>query len=110
VETKARARFIRISPRKASLVVDMIRGKRVDEALNILSFCPKKGARIVRKLIDSAIANATKEGKIDVDKLYVKKIFVNEGPIIKRFMPRAMGRATPIRKRTAHLTVVLDEK
>jgi len=109
MEAKAKLRFTRIAPRKARLVADLIRGKRSEEALNILTFTPKAAARIIIKLLRSAIANATQK-KIDVDRLYVKTIAVDQGPTMKRFMPRALGRATSIRKRTSHITIVLDER
>ena len=109
METKAVARFVRISPRKVRLVMDQVKGKRVEEALNMLAFSPKKGARILRKLINSAVANAENNHEMDVDKLYIKRIYADEGPTMKRWRPRALGRATRIRKRTSHLTVVLDE-
>ena len=109
MEAKAKLRFTRIAPRKARLVADLIRGKRSEEALNILTFTPKAAARIIIKLLKSAIANADQK-KIDVDRLYVKTIAVDQGPTMKRFMPRAMGRATSIRKRTSHITIVLDER
>jgi len=109
MESRAVARYIRISPRKVRLVMDEIRGRKIEEALNQLSFAPQKGAFILKKLIDSAVANAEQNFDMDVDKLYIKRIFADEGPTLKRFRPRAMGRATKIRKRTSHLTVVLDE-
>jgi large subunit ribosomal protein L22 len=109
MEVKAKLRFTRIAPRKARLVADLIRGKRSEEALSVLTFTPKAAARIIIKLLKSAVANATQK-KIDVDRLYVKTIMVDQGPTMKRFMPRAMGRATPIRKRTSHITIVLDER
>jgi len=109
METKAVARFVRISPRKVRLVMDQVKGKRVEEALNMLAFSPKKGARILRNLINSAVANAENNHEMDVDKLYIKRIYADEGPTMKRWRPRALGRATRIRKRTSHLTVVLDE-
>jgi len=109
MEVKAKLRFTRIAPRKARLVADLIRGKRSEDALSILSFTPKAAARIIIKLLRSAIANADQK-KIDVDRLYVKTIMVDQGPTMKRFMPRAMGRATTIRKRTSHITIVLDER
>ena len=109
MEVKAKVRFVRISPRKVRLIMDEIRGKDVGSALNKLLFTPKKGARLLKKLIDSAVANAGANADMDVDNLYIKKIFADEGPTLKRFMPRAMGRATKIRKRTSHLTVILDE-
>ena len=110
MEAKARARFIRISPQKARLVADTIRGKNVDEAITSLRFMPKKGARVLRKVVESAVANASQNEAIDVDTLYVKTIFVDGGPMLKRIRPRAMGRASRILKRTSHITVVLDEQ
>jgi len=89
--------------------MDEVRGKKVDEAIRLLSFSPKRGARVLRKLINSAVANAEANKEIDVDTLYVKRIYADQGPIMKRFQPRAMGRASRIRKRTSHLTVILDE-
>jgi large subunit ribosomal protein L22 len=109
MESRAVARYIRISPRKVRLIMDEIRGKKIEEALNQLSFAPQRGAFILQKLINSAVANAEQNFEMDVDKLYIKRIFADEGPTLKRFRPRAMGRATRIRKRTSHLTVVLDE-
>jgi large subunit ribosomal protein L22 len=99
-----------MSPRKARLVADLIRGKKSEEALNILIFTRKAAARILIKLLKSAIANATQKKTIDVDRLYVKKITVDQGPTMKRFTPRALGRATTIRKRTSHIHMILDEK
>jgi large subunit ribosomal protein L22 len=108
MEVKARLRFVRIAPRKARLVADLIQGKESGEALNILTFTKKSAAKIVIKLLKSAIANATQK-KMDVDRLYVKQITVDQGPTMKRFQPRALGRATMIRKRTSHIYIVLDE-
>lgn len=107
MEARARARFVRISPTKARLVIDMVRGKSVENALNILAVSPKRAARIVTKLVASAVANATKDGTVDVDSLFIKRIFVDQGPTLKRFRARAMGRASRIRKRSSHLTVIL---
>jgi large subunit ribosomal protein L22 len=109
MEARAVAKYVRVSPRKVRLVMDEIRGKKVGEALNLLAFSPQKGAFLLKKLIHSAVANAENRADIDVDALYIKRIFADEGPTLKRFRPRAMGRATKIRKRTSHLTVVLDE-
>jgi large subunit ribosomal protein L22 len=109
METKAVAKYIRISPQKARLVADTVRGMNVDEAITALRFMPKKGARILRKVIESAVANADQMETIDVDTLYIKSIEINGGPSLKRFRPRAMGRATRIIKRTSHITVVVDE-
>ena len=110
METRAVAKFVRISPRKIRLIMDQVRGKRVDEALNMLSFAPQKGALILKKLINSAVANAEQNSGVDVDALFVKRVYADEGPTLKRFRPRAQGRATRIRKRSSHLTVVLDEE
>jgi large subunit ribosomal protein L22 len=110
METSAVAKFVRISPRKIRLIMDQVRGKRVDEALNMLSFAPQKGAPILKKLINSAIANAEQNSEVDVDALFVKRVYADEGPTLKRFRPRAQGRATRIRKRSSHMTVVLDEE
>lgn len=109
MEAKAVGKYIRISPQKARLVADVVRGMGVDQAVTTLRFMPKKGASVLRKVVESALANATQDDKIDVDNLYVKKIFIDGGPSLKRIRPRAMGRATGIIKRTSHITVVLDE-
>ncbi len=108
--SRSKLRAARIAPRKMRLVVDMVRGKPVQTALDILKLTNKKGAPIVSKLIHSAITNATSRSTVDVDRLYVAEVFVNEGPVLKRFIPRAQGRATPIRKRMSHITVKLSEK
>jgi large subunit ribosomal protein L22 len=110
MEVKARLRFVRVAPRKAQLVADLIRGKGSEEALNILTFTKKGAAKIVIKLLKSAIANATQKKNIDIDRLYVKGITVDQGPTIKRYQPRALGRATVIRKRTSHINIVLGER
>jgi len=110
MEVRARLRFARLGPRKARLVADLIRGKRSEEALNILSFTKKAAAKIILKLLKSAVANATQKKNIDVDRLFIKKITVDQGPTMKRFQPRALGRATMIRKRMSHITIVLDER
>ncbi len=110
MEARAVSRHLRISPRKARLVVDMIRGKSVDEALKILDFTPKKAAKMVTKTLKSVVANAENTQNVDVDQLYVKRIAVDEGIVIKRFLPRAHGRATPIHKRTSHITIIVDER
>ena len=91
------------------MIMDEVRGKKVEEALNVLSFAPQKGARILKKLINSAVANAEQNSGADVDSLYIKRVYADEGPTLKRYRPRALGRATRIRKRTSHLTVILDE-
>jgi len=110
MEARAILRFIRVSPRRVRLVVDQIRGKEVEEALDILKFTPKRSAAIVAKVLKSAIANAENTQSVDVDRLYVKRALVDEGGMWKRFMPRAMGRATRVRKRLSHITLVIDER
>ena len=109
MEVRAVTRYVRISPRKARLVTELIKGKPVEEALTILRFVPKKAARLVDKTLRSALANAEQNPNIDVDTLYIKLIFVDGGPTMKRWRARAMGRATKIIKRTSHITVILDE-
>ncbi len=109
METQAVAKYLRGSPRKMRLSADLVRGKKVEEALNILAAIPKAGARDVSKVVRSALANARQNQSIDVDTLFIKTIFVNPGPTLKRFRPRPMGRAGRIRKRTCHITVVLSE-
>jgi large subunit ribosomal protein L22 len=110
MEAKATAKYIRISPQKARLVANMIRGENAGNAITALRFMPKKGARIIRKILESAIANAEQNESIDVDNLFVKNINIDGGPSLKRIRPRAMGRATKIIKRTSHITIVLDEQ
>jgi large subunit ribosomal protein L22 len=110
METRSVSRHLRIAPRKARLVIDLIRGKNVGEALNILEFVPKKGAQMVAKTLKSALANAEHTQNVDVDRLYVKHASVGAGKTSKRFTPRAQGRATPIRKRTSHVIIVVDER
>ncbi len=109
MEAKAVGKYIRISPQKARLVADVVRGMEVDKALNTLRFMPKKGAGILRKVIESAVANATQNDQVDVDDLFIKTIMIDGGPSLKRISPRAMGRATGIIKRTSHITVILGE-
>ncbi|MDH7500419.1 MAG: 50S ribosomal protein L22 [candidate division NC10 bacterium] len=110
-EVRAIGRFVRIPPRKARLAMDMVRGRDINEALNVLRFTPRYAARVVEKVLRSAIANAQQNhGVKDIDFLFVKRAYVDQGPTVKRFRPRAMGRATPIKKRTSHLTIVLEEK
>ena len=110
MEASAKLKYTRLSPRKTRLVVDMVRGKNVQEALNILKFSPQRPADVVAKVVRSAVPNAEQKGVSDVDRLFVKAVFVDQGPALKRFMPRAQGRASKIRKPTSHITVVLDEK
>jgi len=110
VEAKAVAKYVRISPQKAGLIMNLIRGKDVNEALAILKFTPNKAAGIVEKVLKSAIANAENNLGLDRDNLYVAKAVADQGPIMKRMMPRAMGRSNLMRRRTSHITVVVDEK
>jgi large subunit ribosomal protein L22 len=109
MEAKASAKYIRISPQKARLVVDLIRGKKIDEARRVLLFTRKYAAGIVGQLLASAVANAKQNRNIDENILYVKEIFVDQGPSLKRWRARAQGRAASIKKRMSHITVILDE-
>jgi len=110
METQAVLRGARLSAQKARLVADMVRGKSVAEALDLLTFSPKKGAVIVKKVLESAIANAEHNDGADVDELKVSTIFVDEAMTMKRIRPRAKGRADRIFKRTSHITVKVAEK
>lgn len=110
MEAKAHANSIRIAPRKAQLVVDLIRGKQVGEAIAILRHTPRAASPILEKLLNSAIANAEHNYSMDVNKLVITQAYVNQGPTMKRFRPRAMGRASRINKRTSHITLVVSEK
>jgi large subunit ribosomal protein L22 len=106
---EAKLKYLRISPRKVRLVADMVRGKKVDEAQTILTFTVKKGAQPILKLLNSALANVKNNAKQNTDNLIISKIIVNEGPTLKRMMPRAKGRGDRIMKRTSHIVLVLDE-
>ena len=110
METKAVAKYVRISPRKVRLVVDLIRGKKVDEALAILQHTPNISREPVTKVLKSAIANAEHNYDMNPDDLYITKIYVDQGPTLKRIKPRAHGRADRIRKRTSHITVFVGDK
>ncbi len=110
MEAVAKHNFARISPQKARLVADLIRGKSVDQALEILTFSNKKAAELVKKVLESAIANAEHNEGADIDDLNVAKIFVDEGPVMKRIMPRAKGRADRILKRSSHITIVVADR
>jgi large subunit ribosomal protein L22 len=100
-------RGVRLSPQKARLVADLVRGKKVDQALNILSFCPKKGADIIKRVVESAIANAEHNEGADIDELRVSTIYVDKGVVLKRIRARAKGRAGRITKPTCHITVTV---
>ncbi|NJB69491.1 large subunit ribosomal protein L22 [Desulfobaculum xiamenense] len=108
METRAVAKYMHISARKARLVARNVEGIRVEDAINILTFTPKKAAKLINRVLHSAVANAEQTG-VEVDNLVVKQVVVNEGPSLKRIMPRAMGRANRILKRTSHITVVVAE-
>ncbi len=110
MQAKAIARTIRIAPRKVRLVVDLIRGKQVGEAIAILRHTQKSASPVVEKLLNSAIANAEHNYEMEPNNLVITQAFVDEGPTLKRFRPRAMGRASAINKRTSHITIVLSEK
>lgn len=109
-EAKAIAKFIRLSSRKAREVVDLIRGKDLREALAILKYTPRKASAPVAKVVQSAAANAENNYEMNRDNLYVAECYVDQGPTMKRFKPRAMGRADLLRRRTSHITIVLKEK
>jgi len=110
MESKATLRYLRLAPRKARLVIDLVRGRGVEDALGILEATPKRAARVVAKNLRSAVANAENQQNVDVDRLFIKRAWVDEGPTWSRWMPRAQGRATPIQKKTSHITIVLDER
>lgn len=108
MEAKAILRGARVSPRKARIVSDLVRGMSVSRALEVLEFVDKKPAGLISKVINSAVANARQAYEADVDSLVVDTIFVDEGPMLKRYLPRAMGRATKLRKKTSHITVIVS--
>jgi len=110
MEVKASLKYARVGAQKARLVVDLVRGKDVNEAVKTLTFLNKKTAGMVKKLIESAVANAEFKKIMDIDGLVVKSIWVDQGPVLKRFRPRAQGRAFGVRKKTSHINVVLEEK
>jgi large subunit ribosomal protein L22 len=106
----ARARYARVSPTKARRVVDLVRGMPAQEALQVLKFAPQDVSETVYKVLASAVANAEHNGHLDPDSLFVSEAYVDEGPTLKRFRPRAQGRAYRIRKRTSHITVVVEAR
>ena len=115
MEAKAKARFVRVTPQKARRVVDLIRGKQAGEAVAVLKFAPQAAGETVLKVVESAIANAREAAKrsnerLDESDLYISEVYVDEGPTLKRFRPRAQGRASQILKRTSHITVVVTER
>jgi len=110
MEVAAKLRFAHISPQKCRLVADQVRGKPVEQALQILTFSPKKAAGIVKKVLESAIANAEHNEGADIDELKVSRVFIDEGPTMRRWKPRAKGRVNHILKRTSHVTVMVGDK
>lgn len=110
MQAKAIAKYIRISPRKVRQVIDLIRGKDIAEAYAILKFTPNRATDPINKVLKSAVANAEHNYELDTDKLFVKEAYVDAGPSLKRMMPRAMGRADIIKRRTSHITVIVSEK
>ena len=115
MEAKAKARFVRVTPQKARRVVDLIRGKQAGEAVAVLKFAPQAAGETVLKVVESAIANAREGAKranerLDEQDLYISEVYVDEGPTLKRFRPRAQGRASQILKRTSHITVVVAQR
>jgi large subunit ribosomal protein L22 len=110
MQTSAILRSVRLSPQKGRLVADQVRGLTVDKALNILKFSPKKGARIIQKVVESAIANAEHNDGADIDELKITRILVEQGPVFKRFRPRAKGRASKILKPTCHIFVTVGDE
>lgn len=109
MEVKATLRYLRIAPRKVRLVADLIRGKKVSKAKEILTFCKKKPAKSLLKLLNSAISNAKNNFNLKEENLFIEKIFVDEGPRLKRIFPRARGRADILQKKTSHVTIILNE-
>ena len=109
-QSKAVARTVRIAPRKVRLVLDLIRGKQVGEAVAILNHTPKAASPVIEKVLKSAVANAEHNYEMDINSLVVTEAYANEGPTLKRFRPRAQGRASAINKRTSHITIILSEK
>jgi large subunit ribosomal protein L22 len=115
MQSTAKLRYVRVSAQKARLVADLVRGRDVSEAIEMLSFVQKKSAPIIRKVVESALANAEQAAErdnveLDIDQLFVRTILVDQGPTLRRFRPRAQGRATKIQKKTSHITVHLDTR
>ncbi|SCZ68159.1 50S ribosomal protein L22 [Thiohalomonas denitrificans] len=110
METAARLKYARISPQKVRLVADQVRGMSVEKALELLTFSPKKASGIVKKVLESAVANAEHNEGADIDELKVSRIYIDQGPVLKRLRARAKGRANRILKRTSHVTVMVADK
>jgi len=109
MQARATGKYMRISPQKVRSIVGAVKGQPVEAGLNQLKFMPQKASGVVEKVLRSALANADQQGEMDIDSLMIKNIIVNEGPMLKRFRPRARGRATRILKRTSHITVIVAE-
>lgn len=110
MEVKASLKFAKVGEQKARIVANMVRGKMVNDAIRILTYDNKKPSMIIKKLVESAVANADQKQVIDVDNLYIKEIMVDKGPFMKRYQPRAQGRAFVIKKKSSHISLVLDER
>lgn len=110
MEVKASLKFAKVGDQKAKIVADMVRGKMVNDAIRILTYDNKKPSLMIKKLVESAVANADQKQVIDVDNLYIKEIMVDKGPFMKRYQPRAQGRAFVIKKKSSHISLVLDER
>ncbi len=110
MEARAQARYVRVTPMKARRMIDLIRGLPAAEAQAVLHYAPQSATDPVGKVLDSAIANATNNLGLDADSLFVREAYVDEGPILKRFRPRAQGRAYRVRKRTSHITVIVESR
>ena len=110
MEVKASLKNVRVGDQKARIVADMVRGKMVNDAIRILTYDNKKPSMMIKKLVESAVANADQKQVIDVDNLYIKEIMVDKGPFMKRYQPRAQGRAFVIKKKSSHISLILDER
>lgn len=110
MSARARLRMLRMSPRKVRAVADQVRGKNVQQAVDLLTFCQRRAARPLLKLVKSAVANAEQKGGMDVDNLYIKELLVDQGPTMRRWMPRARGMASQILKRTSKVSLTLEER
>lgn len=110
MEARAIAKYVRMSPTKVGVVLDLIRGKNVNEAFAILKYTPRDAAEVIYKVLNSAVANAENNNELDVNRLFVSEAYVGQGPTLKRFRPHAQGRAFRINKRTSHITLVVKER
>jgi large subunit ribosomal protein L22 len=110
MQTQSVLKFVRLSPQKGRLVADLVRGRKVDDAINVLKFSNQRAASLIRKVLESAIANAENNLGADIDELKVSEIFVDQGPVLRRIMPRAKGRADRITKPTSHITIRVSDE